>query len=700
MNYVTPTPGGAPQPHNTVVVIDSTTGYPVGHPLAAPVTANITTRFREAFEMYTPNSGGKWLQTVGSGDIVMVDGNAAAASYLVISKDPLTSGTVTEIETVARFSMPIEMAVGLSMSQRTLGQEFAVEVVSDETIARPTDITIASISQATTTLTINTALPHGLTPGRRIGVRACTDPRLNYPAIVVASIPSPTQITCTAGPNGALPSFTAGPLASGVIFHRSALGSAENGTSMIFNNGTATNASFYVRSEAGDALPSGTPAGIHTVTVGNTTGTPAITAPYTYAWQPSIEYKLTMMADRIQWSDAPVDTLSTSFSRLSRSQVVPDPSALYKLRIRATNNASLTVPTAQIVSVSKAGSTTATIVFDRPHGLTATDVFVAYGVRDQTNFANLVVSTAVASIVDATTITALWGPAVTATSYGGYVARVNANNFMSGLGQTTIVCASATLTNGILTLTGNANWFFIAVGDYVNAIGVRNNVNGAALGVDGAYRVRSVATTVLELERIDGVTQPADFAATDCGGTVIKRTDMRISFARVFDFQRERVEIMTRPTGDLASAIPVLIQGGTTTVAGTITVGSVTTAGTPTPPTNYSSNSAATTNGALIVTATTGVQAVFATNNGAGAAYVKLYNKATAPTVGTDVPEMLIPVPAALGGVPGVSAPIDCGFNGLRFPLGLGIAITGGAADNDTTAVTAGQVKVKISRTV
>jgi hypothetical protein len=83
---------------------------------------------------------------------------------------------------------------------------------------------------------------------------------------------------------------------------------------------------------------------------------------------------------------------------------------------------------------------------------------------------------------------------------------------------------------------------------------------------------------------------------------------------------------------------------------------------------------------------------------GAGAAFVKLYNKATAPTVGTDVPLMIIPVPAAVGGVPGV-AQISPGFNGYRFALGLGIAITGAVADTDTTAVAAGQVKVILSRT-
>jgi hypothetical protein len=78
---------------------------------------------------------------------------------------------------------------------------------------------------------------------------------------------------------------------------------------------------------------------------------------------------------------------------------------------------------------------------------------------------------------------------------------------------------------------------------------------------------------------------------------------------------------------------------------------------------------------------------------------VKLYNKATAPTVGTDVPAMIIPVPAAVAGVPGV-ATLPVGFNGFRFALGLGLAITGAVADNDTTAVAAGQVKVILSRTV
>lgn len=73
--------------------------------------------------------------------------------------------------------------------------------------------------------------------------------------------------------------------------------------------------------------------------------------------------------------------------------------------------------------------------------------------------------------------------------------------------------------------------------------------------------------------------------------------------------------------------------------------------------------------------------------------YLKLYNKATTPTVGTDVPLMTIPVPANTQGA-GISIPFSMGAN---FPLGIGVAITSGSADNDTGAVGAGDVILNIT---
>lgn len=73
--------------------------------------------------------------------------------------------------------------------------------------------------------------------------------------------------------------------------------------------------------------------------------------------------------------------------------------------------------------------------------------------------------------------------------------------------------------------------------------------------------------------------------------------------------------------------------------------------------------------------------------------FLKLYNKATTPTVGTDVPVMTIPIPANTQGA-GVALPFSMGVN---FPLGIGIAITSGSADNDTGAVGAGDVIVNLT---
>lgn len=173
-------------------------------------------------------------------------------------------------------------------------------------------------------------------------------------------------------------------------------------------------------------------------------------------------------------------------------------------------------------------------------------------------------------------------------------------------------------------------------------------------------------------------------------------TNAVVQFVACQDYAELTAEI-TAGRGQVVAgqAIGVaVVSMPTTTVVSAAGAAAIGTVGPTAPATAYFLNSAAGTNGALIITGTSGVQAFFASNVGATGAFVKLYNKATAPVVGTDVPEMIIAVPA--GGL----VELTPGFAGYRFALGLGIAITGAAADTDTTAVAAGQVKVKLSRTV
>lgn len=180
------------------------------------------TKFRDAFEAFDTTARWNAVQ-IASGDIVQVDGNVAGASYLVISKDPLAEATETIIETLDRFVMPVRVAAGISLSQRINGQEFAFELVSTDdwqgavplTPASP--VGIASIFQATTTLSVTTASPHNLKIGEKVSISSVSDSRLNYSCLTVATTPTPTSFTATAGPQGTIPSVTAGPFTSGSV---------------------------------------------------------------------------------------------------------------------------------------------------------------------------------------------------------------------------------------------------------------------------------------------------------------------------------------------------------------------------------------------------------------------------------------------------------------------------------------------------
>ena len=75
--------------------------------------------------------------------------------------------------------------------------------------------------------------------------------------------------------------------------------------------------------------------------------------------------------------------------------------------------------------------------------------------------------------------------------------------------------------------------------------------------------------------------------------------------------------------------------------------------------------------------------------------YLKIYDKATSPTVGTDTPIWTIAIPpaSASGQVGGVSKTIP---KGIALANGLAIALTTGLADSDTGGVTANDVVLNL----
>lgn len=99
--------------------------------------------------------------------------------------------------------------------------------------------------------------------------------------------------------------------------------------------------------------------------------------------------------------------------------------------------------------------------------------------------------------------------------------------------------------------------------------------------------------------------------------------------------------------------------------------------------------SAASTNATSVKASAGQVFGWYLFNANAATRYLKLYNKASAPTVGTDTPVLTIPIPA------GAAANVEY-LGGIAFATGIAFALTTGIADADTGAVAANDVVVNL----
>ena len=173
----------------------------------------------------------------------------------------------------------------------------------------------------------------------------------------------------------------------------------------------------------------------------------------------------------------------------------------------------------------------------------------------------------------------------------------------------------------------------------------------------------------------------------------------------VTSFLRARITALAAVTGAAVVTListagaPAMVALDAAIPAGTNNIGAVTlasttvTASTPVTPTTTFVNSVATTNATLIKNSAGTLWSAVISNSAAAARFVKLFNLAVAPTVGTSVPVLTIAVPA--GGTVSVTG----GSNGLRFATGIALSITAAAADADATAVAVSDVKAALSFT-
>jgi hypothetical protein len=111
--------------------------------------------------------------------------------------------------------------------------------------------------------------------------------------------------------------------------------------------------------------------------------------------------------------------------------------------------------------------------------------------------------------------------------------------------------------------------------------------------------------------------------------------------------------------------------------------------GLPVKTTNYFLSSAASTNATCLKDSPGTIYSLFIHNNGSGAKYLRLYDKATTPVVGTDIPIAIIQVTA------NVSKEM-CLAHGITFRTGISFALTNGGDLTNASPVTADTMHLHI----
>lgn len=246
--------------------------------------------------------------------------------------------------------------------------------------------------------------------------------------------------------------------------------------------------------------------------------------------------------------------------------------------------------------------------------------------------------------------------------------------------QNLVPAGIATALSSVSTKAAGYNTLAIqTVGVYTGALSLQVSVDGVTWVTVGGTPIRNLntGTTLVNITSALQSVFQADITAFDY---------VRIS-ALAAVTGSVTVSIYLTDGNSMVSLSQALPAGAS--AIGSVTIGSGTVSATPTTATNFTLNSAATTNATSVKATAGSVYAITMTNFTASPKFVKFYAKATAPTVGTDVPTETYEILAN-------SCRVQSFAQGLPFLLGIGLAITGAQADTDTTAVALGDVKVHL----
>lgn len=533
--------------------------------------SNALLRVRDGFETADLAN---WDVIADPADIIDARGDSSGASFINISKC-LCEDSLTLLLSKFTVTGASRSALGMSLSQRKTQELFKFMFVEVDrqgepvkNVAQPAPVAIASASQSTTTMTVTTSTPHGLVPGDVVTLYGVADSRLNLSDCVVATVTSPTVYTITNLYDGtALTSLTASSN-TGFSQKGDALNWYDNAFGIIWQGTTATQAKFASKSNRSPVLLTAQ------TTVTTTAPTVGNAGAFCDSQQQSADYDIRFKNEGIVVRTIPSDAVTAPVILCKRNRVIPDINKRYKILLMAKNPKAKSAPVADIVSMAKTASTTATVVTATPHGLTTGDYISLYGNYNQTNNVATATPAVVASVVDANTFTVVWGTSTTGTAYGGSVVKMTAQQNGNGSGAIVPAIQNVLIDSNFITLTTNVTLAGILnIADTVELKGLVSSVGADLTAYEGVFKIANVSTTTLTLYNKNladkGYAKPA-LGSTAIGGAIFKRTDFRLHSLRVFNWERITVDVDAgNGNNDLQEALPVVV---TTQLPGTSAV--------------------------------------------------------------------------------------------------------------------------------
>ena len=471
-------------------------------------------KWRDSFESLNP---AKWdFDTARApNDVVTLAGDTQGSSFMEICLSAFAKATASEVRGLQTFAAPYRLGFGASMSQRAYGEAVIISVAAvDETGNRITapgetesffgpSLTVKKIIVTSNVATVIFAQPHDLKFDDIVVISDAADNRMNVQGRVT-SVRSRFAVTMPM-------TFTNGnhlPGANCKLNRFDPSKGSANGAGMLLMDTTDSNGIYFSRGQGSPNFLSG----VTSFGPGYTTAQTPSSQPFSVNLQPRFMTEFVGSMDVQRWISSAIDSPSVGVA-VKRSQNVPDPSKNYAMFFDVVALPNRAAPI-EILSVVKTGTTTATVTTVNPHGLATGAYVYGYGSRNQTTLANLTAAVAV-TVTGPSTLTMVWGTAVTETTYGGMLVPQNGGTSVPGALNTAVM--GTAWYNGRLYVSTTPTAPF-TVGDVVRFVGVKDATGTARPNMSGRFRVVAINPNVQEAGILTG-------ASTTSGSPVISMTE-------------------------------------------------------------------------------------------------------------------------------------------------------------------------------